>query len=90
MTVTEKLTVPLERGLAEKQLALLSSFKVVAIDLSLVLEAVRIQERSGISYWDAQIIAAAKLAGCGLLYSEDLQDEGLYEGLRVRNPFKEG
>ncbi|MEI6385562.1 MAG: PIN domain-containing protein [Spirochaetota bacterium] len=61
--------------------------KVIAVDRGLVLTAVKIQERHGISYWDAQIIAAAQLACCALIYSEDLQDGGVYEGVRVTNPF---
>jgi predicted nucleic acid-binding protein len=87
VTVTRKLAIPLDRSLAERQLALLSSFSVVAIDLGLVLSAVKIQDRYGISYWDAQIIAATTLAGCALLYSEDLLDGAEYDGIRVKNPF---
>jgi predicted nucleic acid-binding protein len=87
VTVTRKLPVPLSLDHAQKELALLSTLQVVTIDLGLVLSTVKIQERTGISYWDAQIIAAARLSGCTLLYSEDLQDAGTYEGIRVKNPF---
>jgi predicted nucleic acid-binding protein len=87
VTVTKKLAIPLDRSLAERQLALLSSFSVVAVDLGLVLSAVKIQGRYGISYWDAQIIAATALAGCALIYSEDLKDGAAYDGIRVKNPF---
>lgn len=87
VTVTRKLPIPLGLDHAEKELALLSTLNVVAVDLGLVLGTVKIQERHSISYWDAQIIAAAKLADCPLVYSEDLQDGGIYDGVRVRNPF---
>ena len=87
VTVTRKLPVPLDRDLAERQLAFFSAFKVIAIDLGLVLTAVKIQHRQGISYWDALIVAAARAADCRLLYSEDMQDGVDFDGIRVSNPF---
>ena len=45
-------------------------------------------ERYGFSVYDALIVAAALLAGCRTLYTEDLQDGQSIEGrLTVRNPF---
>lgn len=47
----------------------------------------RIAERYGFSLYDALIVAAALLAGCETLYSEDLQDRQTIEGrLQVQNP----
>lgn len=47
-----------------------------------------IAERYGISVYDAMIVAAALLAGCETLYSEDMQDGLLIDHqLRVCNPF---
>ena len=43
--------------------------------------------RFGISYWDAAILAAADLIGCEEVYSEDLNDQQDYSGVRVINPF---
>ena len=48
----------------------------------------RIAERYGFSIYDSLIVAAALIAGCGTLYSEDLQDGQTIDGrLVVRNPF---
>lgn len=45
-------------------------------------------ERYGFSVYDAMIVAAALLAGCTRLWSEDMQDGLLVEGrLRIENPF---
>lgn len=45
-------------------------------------------ERYGLSVYDAMIAAAALLAGCDTLYSEDMQDGLLVDKrLRIRNPF---
>lgn len=45
-------------------------------------------ERYGFSVYDAMIVAAALMAGCTTLWSEDMQDGLLVEGqLRILNPF---
>lgn len=47
-----------------------------------------VAKRYGLSLYDAMIAAAALLAGCDVLYSEDMQDGLVIDGqLRVRNPF---
>lgn len=45
-------------------------------------------ERHQLSFYDACIAAAAAVAGCRTLYSEDMNDgQRLTEDLAVRNPF---
>jgi len=45
-------------------------------------------ERYGFSTWDGMIVASALLAGCDVLWTEDLQDGMEIEGgLKVRTPF---
>jgi predicted nucleic acid-binding protein len=45
-------------------------------------------ERHGFAVYDAMIVAAALLANCEILYSEDMQDGLLVERkLTIRNPF---
>jgi predicted nucleic acid-binding protein len=52
-------------------------------------QALDIAERYKVSFYDASIIAAAKIAGCSRLYSEDLQHRQVFEkSLTVVNPFK--
>ena len=51
--------------------------------------AVQLAERHGLSVYDSLIVAAALLAGCETLYSEDMQDGQVIERkLTIRNPFK--
>ena len=57
------------------------------ITAELFNRATVIRERFGISYWDAAILAAAKMLGCEAVYSEDLSHEEDYDGVRVINPF---
>ncbi|OOG57433.1 VapC toxin family PIN domain ribonuclease [Rhodanobacter sp. C03] len=50
----------------------------------------RLAERYGLSVYDAMIASAALLAGCGRLYSEDMQHGLLIDRqLRICNPFIE-
>jgi predicted nucleic acid-binding protein len=49
---------------------------------------VDIAERYGFSFYDATIVAAARVAGCRTLLSEDLQHAQVIDRtLTVRNPF---
>ena len=49
----------------------------------------QIAERHALSVYDAMIVAAALLAGCKTLVSEDLQDGQIFEGtLKIQNPFR--
>lgn len=54
-----------------------------------ILEALEIQERFRISFWDALVVQAADACGTTLLYSEDLADGQLYGRVRVSNPLAE-
>lgn len=52
-------------------------------------QGLRISERYRLSLYDGMIVAAARSAGCELIWSEDMQDGLLIDGaLRIQNPFK--
>ena len=51
-----------------------------------ILEALELEERHRISFWDALILQAAEASGAAVLYSEDLSDGHSYGGVRVVNP----
>jgi predicted nucleic acid-binding protein len=53
-----------------------------------ILEALEMEARYQISFWDALIIQAAQTAGADVLYSEDLSDGQRYGSVKVENPFK--
>ena len=46
-----------------------------------------IAERHQLNVYDGMIVAAAKLAGCDVLYSEDMHDGLVIDGVPVRNPY---
>lgn len=54
-----------------------------------LIEALNIEARYQISFWDALIIQAAETSGSTILYSEDLSDGQIYGSVRVVNPLRE-
>ena len=65
------------------------SSTVLALDVAVHEEALRIAERYGYSIFDALIIASALQAGSETLWSEDMQDGMVIDGrLRIVNPFR--
>ena len=62
-------------------------FRIQTMTVHVFLEAVAISQRFGLSYWDAAILAAARVMGCDAVYSEDMSTEQDYDGLQVINPF---
>ena len=63
------------------------SLSVVTIDATHIRNAMDLEGRYQISFWDALILAAAESADVEVLYSEDLNDGQRYGGVLVRNPF---
>ena len=49
--------------------------------------ALDVQEQSGYGFYDSLIVAAALEAGCGTLYSQDLQNSRVFGALTVVDPF---
>lgn len=58
-------------------------------DVNDLLEAIRIQQRYDLSFWDALIIWSAVKLGCKIIWSEDFNHGQIYEGINVLNPFFE-
>jgi len=44
----------------------------------------------GLQFWDAVIVAASARAGAKVLFTEDLQDGRVLDGLKLINPFVAG
>jgi predicted nucleic acid-binding protein len=68
--------------------SLLDLCEVVAVDVLTIRKAIDLAKRYSLSHWDSLIIAAALLADCQTLYSEDMQHGLVFDGrLTVANPF---
>lgn len=67
-----------------------SSWTIVINTTESVIQALDIEVRFKISFWDALIIQAAGSSGAAVLYSEDLADGQTYGPVRVINPLSDG
>ena len=86
VTVTRKLGV--NPSIARRKVELLVEFDVVAPEVPDILAAIDLHRLHGFSFWDAMVLRAAKQAGCGVLFSEDMQAAREIDGVRILNPFR--
>jgi predicted nucleic acid-binding protein len=61
---------------------------VVPVTVDTHQRGIEISERYGFGVYDSMIVAAAQLSGCTTLYSEDMQDGQVIDGLTICNPYK--
>lgn len=73
-----------------RQLLVLESLEVIQVTPALVRRSVELHQVYQLNYWDAGVIAAAELAQCDVVLSEDFSDGRLYGAVRVENPFAVG
>ena len=62
------------------------SWEVAVNTPNSILEAMAIETRHKISFWDALILQAAISSGAAILYSQDFSDGQAYGPIRVVNP----
>lgn len=63
------------------------SFGVKQVDTELIFNAIDISIKNQLSFWDSLIVSAAQDSGCIAVYSEDLNDGQIIEGVKILNPF---
>lgn len=87
VNIQRKTRFPPAPGVVGEWLADYLQWEVVINDGAAVLEALAVQARYQISFWDALIVQAANAAGAQILYSEDLNHGQHYGSVLARNPF---
>ena len=87
VNVTQKVAQPLAPVVAAQLIADLSVWQVHRPAVEDVLDAIRLQERHQMSFWDAMIIASALQLGCQIIWSADLNPGQVYDRVTVVNPF---
>lgn len=86
--VTRKLEPPLTAEQAQAQLQRLTRvWPVLPVTSQVVFEAIRGVREYQLSFWDAQIWAAARLNRVPVVLSEDFNPGAVIEGVRFLNPF---
>jgi predicted nucleic acid-binding protein len=64
------------------------TWQVVVNSGESILDALDLEARYRISFWDALVLHAADASGAEILYSEDLSDGQTYGAVRVVNPVR--
>lgn len=86
--VTQKIPSPLTPMEAGRSVTnYVRSWPVYPVTVAMVLEAVRNVQRHQLAYWDALILAGAKLHNIPYVLTEDFSHGALLEGVRFLNPF---
>lgn len=86
VTATRKLPRPVTSQDAAEIISTLAAWKVHSPTADDVLEAIRLQARYPLSFWDAMVIISAKALGCAVVWSEDLNTGQSYDGVVIVNP----
>jgi predicted nucleic acid-binding protein len=86
VSVRRKASRPLSVEEARRLLEDYLSWEIVINTPASVIQALELEARYKISFWDALIIQAAESSGAGILYSEDLASQQSYGSVRVVNP----
>jgi predicted nucleic acid-binding protein len=87
VTVTKKLPRPMGLRAACAVIEDLGTWQVFRPHVTDVIAAGQIADRYAISFWDALVVRAAEELDAAVLWSEDLSDGQIYQGVTVRNPF---
>ena len=87
VNITQKVPELLAPEAAAQLIADLSTWQVHQPGEKVLLEAIDLQNRYRLSFWDAMILASAMALGCEILWSEDLNSKQSYATVSVRNPF---
>ena len=84
--VTRKLGV--DAAIARRKVELFGRLEILGIGHDDILRAIDLHRLHGFSIWDALILTMALKAQCRVLYTEDMQDGLVIDGLRITNPFR--
>jgi predicted nucleic acid-binding protein len=87
VVVTRKFDPPMPHAAARELVAVYGEWRVVQVDVPLILAASQLQERHGFSFWDALVVEAANRSGATRLLTEDLQHGRKIGGVTIENPF---
>jgi len=86
VNVTRKILTPLSKDLARR---VVSSYSIWCMETTPteILSAFRIEDESGIGFWDALIVSAASKSDARRILSEDLNAGQRVAGILIENPF---
>jgi len=87
VTLTRKIPHPLKPVQAGEIIEDMLTWDVVVNDGESIIQAIALENRERLAFWDALVVVAAVRGGAEILLSEDLQAGRAIAGVRVLNPF---
>ena len=87
VNVTQKVAKPVAPEVAAQIISDLSAWQVHQPGVDDILDAIQLQGRHKLSFWDAMILSSALALGCEIVWSEDLNPGQRYDLVTVQNPF---
>ena len=87
VNVRRKARKPISNKQARSLIADYMSWDPVINDGASMLEAIDLEQKYKLSFWDSLIVVAAQRSGASVLFSEDLNDGQKFGPVQVQNPF---
>jgi predicted nucleic acid-binding protein len=87
VTLTRKIPHGLGPAEAGEIVEDMMTWDLVVNDDETIRQAIALDSREKLSFWDALVVAAASRGGAEVLLSEDLPHGRTLDGVRVENPF---
>ena len=87
VNVTKKLKKPLSPSKARSIVEEYLTWTIVNNTGQMLIDAIALQRRVQLSFWDALVVQAAIESGCDKLYTEDLNAGQRIGSLSIINPF---
>jgi predicted nucleic acid-binding protein len=87
VNVTRKLKKPLSAGKAREIVEEYLTWTVIDNTGRMLLDAMELQRKAQLSFWDSLVVQAAIDAGCDRLYTEDLNAGQRIGSVTIVNPF---
>ena len=88
VNIRRKALRPVSHAEARAVVTAYLAWNPVVNDGTAVLDAVDLEARFKLSFWDALIIVAAQRGGASVIYSEDLQHGQHFGSVRTENPLQ--
>lgn len=87
VVATRKFEPPLSRKEARKLVSSYGEWKLVRIDLVMIVNASELEEKHQLTFWDALIIEAVRRSSATRLVTEDIPSSTTIKGISIENPF---
>jgi predicted nucleic acid-binding protein len=88
VNLRKKARRPLDARATREIVADYLTWQVIVNGGESILEAMDLEARYQIAFWDALVVQAAQASGAEVVYSEDLSDGQIYGSVRVIDPLR--